>query len=116
MMIMRNVNLPDNQPAEAVDSTVFKSLTRDVTAVLAGILMVVSVSAEPVADSASLSLEVAQRIIDDYQSLRRECTLGDYDARRVCVSELSKATPVYRQAKDTIERLGAPSARALTQK
>ncbi len=49
-----------------------------------------------------MDLAEAYAVIQEYRALRESCAAGDYEQRRQCVSELSKASDSYRQAKELI--------------
>lgn len=53
------------------------------------------------ADS-QMDLAEAYAVIQEYRALRESCAAGDYEQRRQCVNELSKASDSYRQAKEII--------------
>lgn len=49
-----------------------------------------------------MDLAEAYAIIQEYRALRESCAAGEYEQRRQCVNELSKASDSYRQAKEII--------------
>ncbi len=46
-----------------------------------------------------MTLKSAQRQIDEYQALRRVCTVSILDKKQVCFSELVELTKKYKAAK-----------------
>lgn len=55
----------------------------------------------------------AHKIIQEYRELRESCATGNYEQRRQCVNELSKASSLYREAKDVIEVASLSGAQTL---
>ncbi len=50
----------------------------------------------------SIDTVQAYKVIQQYRELRESCATGEYEQRRQCVNELSKASAIYRAAKDTL--------------
>jgi DNA-binding FadR family transcriptional regulator len=50
----------------------------------------------------SIDTVQAYKVIQQYRELRESCAAGEYEQRRQCVNELSKASAIYRAAKDTL--------------
>ncbi len=46
-----------------------------------------------------MTLKSAQRQVDEYQALRRVCTVSILDKKQVCFSELVELTKKYKTAK-----------------